>query len=164
MTLPGYRFVSALGLVGCLVALGFALYLQHVVGLEPCPLCILQRVAVFAAMGVLIAAIAHNPEATGQRVYAALGLLASLFGVGVAGRHVWLQHIPAEQVPACGPGLNYMLDVFPLRDVVAMVLRGSGECAVVDWTFLGFSLAELTAVVFVGLVALFSFQIFRRDA
>lgn len=162
MTLPGYRIVNALGLLGCLVAMGFALYLQHVVGLEPCPLCIMQRVAVFGAMGVLVLAILHNPRRTGQRVYAVLGALASLAGLGVAARHVWLQYLPADQVPACGPGLDYMMDVFPMQDVVRMVLRGSGECAVVDWTFLGFSLAELTAVVFVGLVVLFSFQLLRR--
>ncbi|MFZ5757610.1 MAG: disulfide bond formation protein B [Pseudomonadota bacterium] len=162
--IPGYRIVSLLGLAGCFVALGFALYLQHVVGLDPCPLCILQRVAVFAAMAVLIVAILHNPARTGQRVYAVLGALATLFGLGVAGRHVWLQHMPADQVPACGPGLEYMLDVFPMQDVISMVLRGSGECAVVDWTFLGFSLAELTLAVFVGLLALFAFQLLRRDA
>lgn len=162
MKLPGYRLVNVLGLLGCLVAMGFALYLQHVVGLEPCPLCIMQRVAVFAAMGVLVLAILHNPRAVGQRVYALTGLLAALSGLGVAGRHVWLQHLPADQVPACGPGLEYMLDVFPLQDVVSMVLRGSGECATVDWTFLGFSLAELTLMVFVGLVVLFLFQLLRQ--
>lgn len=160
---PGYRAVNALGLLACLVALGFALYLQHVVGLEPCPLCILQRVAVFAAMGVLVLAIAHNPAQLGQRIYAVLGALAALAGLGVAGRHVWLQYLPADQVPACGPGLEYMLDVFPMQDVVQMVLRGSGECAKVDWTFLGFSLAELTLAVFVGLLVLFGFQLLRRD-
>lgn len=161
MTLPGYRLVNVLGLLACFVAMGFALYLQHVVGLEPCPLCIMQRVAVFAAMGVLVLAILHNPRRTGQRVYALLGLVAAFAGLGVAGRHVWLQHMPADQVPACGPGLDYMMDVFPLQDVVSMVLRGSGECAVVDWTFLGFSLAELTLVVFAGLVVLFAFQLLR---
>jgi len=162
MSLPGYRFVNILGLLACLVATAFALYLQHVVGLEPCPLCILQRVAVFAAMAVLALAILHNPKAVGQRVYALLGLFAGLAGLGVAGRHVWLQHMPADQVPACGPGLDYMLDVFPMQDVIGMVLRGSGECAVVDWTFMGFSLAELTALVFVGLVVLFLFQLLRQ--
>lgn len=162
MKLPGYRVVNVLGLLACLVAMGFALYLQHVVGLEPCPLCIMQRIAVFAAMGVLVIAILHNPRAVGQRVYALSGLLAALFGLGVAGRHVWLQHLPADQVPACGPGLEYMLDVFPLKDALSMVLRGSGECATVDWTFLGFSLAELTLLVFVGLVTLFLFQLLRQ--
>lgn len=162
MKLPGYRLVNVLGLLACLVAMGFALYLQHVVGLEPCPLCIMQRIAVFAAMGVLVIAILHNPRAVGQRVYALFGLLAALFGLGVAGRHVWLQHLPADQVPACGPGLEYMLDVFPLKDALSMVLRGSGECATVDWTFLGFSLAELTLLVFVGLVTLFLFQLLRQ--
>lgn len=164
MTLPGYRLVNLLGLAGCLVATAFALYLQYGVGLEPCPLCILQRVAVFAAMGVLVVAILHHPGRTGQRVYGGLGLLASLFGLGVAGRHVWLQHLPADQVPACGPGLNYMLDVFPFMEALSMVLRGSGECAEIDWTFQGLSLAEWTAFVFVGLIALFLFQILRRRA
>lgn len=162
MKLPGYRLTNLVGLAGCVMATAFALYLQYGVGLEPCPLCILQRVAVFAAMGVLVVAIVHDPGRTGQRVYGAIGMLASLFGLGVAGRHVWLQHLPADQVPACGPGLNYMLDVFPLRDALSMVLRGSGECAEVDWAFLGFSLAELTAFVFVGLIAFFLFQILRR--
>lgn len=164
MTLPGYRLVNLLGLAGCLVATAFALYLQYGVGLEPCPLCILQRVAVFAAMGVLVVAILHNPARSGQRVYGGLGLLAALSGLGVAGRHVWLQHLPADQVPACGPGLNYMLDVFPFMDALSMVLRGSGECAEIDWTFLGLSLAEWTAFVFVGLIVLFLFQILRRRA
>ena len=162
--LPGYRALNLLALAACFVALGFALYLQHVVGLEPCPLCILQRVAVFAAMGVLVLAIAHNPGRLGQRIYAVLGALAAIAGLGVAGRHVWLQYLPADQVPACGPGLEYMIDVFPMQDVVQMVLRGSGECAVVDWTFLGFSLAELTLAVFVGLLVLFGFQLLRRDS
>lgn len=164
MTLPGYRLINVLGLAGCLVAMAFALYLQHVEGLEPCPLCILQRVAVFGVMGVLLVAIVHNPGRTGQRVYAGLALASALAGLGVAGRHVWLQYLPADQVPACGPGLEYMLDVFPLKDALSMVLSGSGECATVDWTFLGFSLAELTAGVFVGLVALGLFQLLRRDA
>lgn len=160
--LPGYRLTNLLGLAACLFAMTFALYLQYRVGLEPCPLCIMQRVAVFGAMAVLLAAIVHNPYRFGQRVYATLGLVCVLFGLGVAGRHVWLQHMPADQVPACGPGLDYMLDVFPLQDVVTLVLRGSGECAVAGPRFLGGSLAEWTLLVFVGLCALFLFQLFRR--
>lgn len=158
----GYRIVNALGLLAGVAAIGFALYLQHVVGLSPCPLCILQRLAVLAVAAVLLVAVLHNPHRLGQRLYALLGLTAAGFGLGVAARHVWLQHTPADQVPACGPGLDYMLDVFPLQDVVSMVLRGSGECAVVDWTLLGFSLAELTVPVFVGFCGLFIFQLIRR--
>lgn len=163
MTLPGYRATNLLGFAACIVAMATALYLQYGVGLEPCPLCIMQRVAVISAMVVLVVALVHNPHRTGQRVYALLGLLASLAGLGVAGRHVWLQHLPADQVPECGPGLNYLLEVFPLKDALALVLRGSGECAKVDWTFLGLSLAELTLPVFVGLCVLFLFQLLRRQ-
>jgi disulfide bond formation protein DsbB len=163
MQLPGYRVVNVLGVVGCIVATAFALYLQHGMGLEPCPLCILQRVGVWGAMLALLLAALHNPGRTGQRVYALLGLASTLFGLFTAGRHVWLQHLPPDQVPECGPGLDYMLDVFPLQEAIGMVLRGSGECAVVDWTFLGLSLAEQTLLVFVGLLVLFLFQILRRD-
>lgn len=160
--LPGYRALNALALLGCGAAIGFALYLQHVLGQEPCPLCIMQRVAVFAVAAVLIVAVVHNPQKTGQRVYAACGLLAALAGLGVAARHVWLQHLPADQVPECGPGLDYLLDVFPLQEVVQLVLRGSGECAKAGPLFLGGSLAEWTLLVFVALCAFFIIQLVRR--
>ncbi len=160
--LPGYRFTNLLGFLACVFAMTFALFLQYAAGQDPCPLCIMQRIAVIGAMAVLLLASIHNPYRIGQRVYAGLGLLCALFGLGVAGRHVWLQHMPADQVPACGPGLEYMLDVFPMHEVLNMVLRGSGECAVAGPRFLGGSLAEWTLLVFVGLTALFLFQLCRH--
>jgi disulfide bond formation protein DsbB len=109
---------------------------------------------------MLMAAI-HNPGELGRRLYGALILVVAAFGAGVAGRHVWLQNLPPDQVPACGPGLEYLLDTFPLMDAVKLVFEGSGECAEVQWTFLGLSIPGWTLVMFLalalfGLLLLFS--------
>ncbi len=136
----------------CASLLGFGLYLEHAVGLEPCPLCIFQRVA-FIVIGLfaLIAAI-HNPQRLFERIYTGLILITSLCGAGIAGRQIWLQHLPEDKIPECGPGLEYMLDTFPFTDALRMILSGSGECAEVQWTFLSFSIAEWSIVCFSGLI------------
>ena len=138
------------GVALCIGLMLMALYLQHALELEPCPLCIFQRVFVIGLGLVMLVAAVHDPVSTGRRVYGALVMLLSLAGVAVAGRHVWLQHLPADQVPECGPGLEYMLDAFPLGEAMSMVFRGSGECAEVQWTLLGLSIPEWTLIVFVG--------------
>ncbi|MDG6349099.1 disulfide bond formation protein B, partial [Luteimonas sp. 8-5] len=91
--------------------------------------------------------------AGGRRAWGALGLLAAAAGIGVAGRHVWLQHLPADQVPMCGPGLDFLTEAMPLTSVIRTVLTGSGECANVDWTFLGLSMPEWSLLWFVLLAA-----------
>lgn len=144
-------------------AMLFALWLQHYQHLEPCPLCIFQRVAVMAVGLVALLAFLHGPGVTGRRIYAALTLLAAVVGMVVAGRHVWLQHLPPEDVPACGPGLDYWMETFPLHEVLMKVFKGSGECAVVDWVFLGLSLPTWTLGVFLGLGAIAGWQLLRRD-
>lgn len=160
--LPSPRQTNLLIFLATLLSMGFALFLQQARHLEPCPLCIFQRIAVMAVGTIALLAALHGPAASGRRIYAALTLLASLAGLGVAGRHIWLQHLPADQVPLCGPGLNYLLEVFPMQDVVSKVLRGSGECAKIDWTLLGFSLPELTAALFTALAAISIFQLLRK--
>lgn len=142
------RTIFIAGFLGCVLLLGIALYMQHVIGLEPCPLCIFQRVAVIGIGVVLLVAALHNPTGWGRRVYAGLTMLVAFFGLGTAGRNVWLQHLPPDRVPDCGPGLNYMLEAFPLRRTLEMVFKGSGECAEVQWTFLGFSIPEWMLLVF----------------
>ena len=135
----------------CASLLGFALYNQYVDYLDPCPLCIFQRV-VFICMAVfaLLAAI-HNPAGTGQRIYAWLIVASATMGALIAGRHVWLQNLPPGEVPECGPGLNYMLENFPLTEVLSTVLRGSGSCAEVIWSFMGMSMPIWTLIWYVGL-------------
>ena len=146
------RHWSLAGLAFCVLMMLVALGLEHIVGLEPCPLCIFQRVAVLAAAAVFIVAAIHNPcGRVGSTVYAGLSLAAVIGGIGVAWRHLWLQSLPPDQVPSCGPGLDYMVDILPMRDVIALVLSGSGECAEIDFAFLGISLPGWTLVGFVML-------------
>lgn len=134
------RALNFLGFAICAAMMGFALYAQHGLQLEPCPLCIFQRMAVMAMGLVFILAAIHNPGRVGRIIYCILLTLAAFVGAGVAGRQVWLQSLPPEKVPACGPGLDFMLDAFPLTEVLQMVLTGSGECAEVSWTMLRLSM------------------------
>ncbi|HET8707933.1 MAG TPA: disulfide bond formation protein B [Pseudomonadales bacterium] len=162
LVLPSHRALNGLSALACFTAMGVALYLQYAANLEPCPLCIFQRVAMIATALVFALAFVHNPQSIGVRIYAALASLTALSGAGIAGRHVWLQHLPADEVPSCGPGLNYLIETLPFSRMLAIVLRGSGECAKIDWTFLGFTLPELTLAVFAGLVVIGLFQLVRR--
>lgn len=146
----------------CLALMAAALVLQYSLNLEPCPLCILQRVFVIALGMVMLIGALHNPRGTMTIVYGAVILLIAIAGVVVAGRHVWLQHLPADQVPECGPGLQYMLDAFPLNETVAMVFKGSGECAEVQWRFIGLSIPEWTLIIFLGLCA-FAIHLMLRN-
>lgn len=136
----------------CALLLGYAYYAQYYQGLEPCPLCIFQRVAVLALGLAFLVAALHNPGRTGGRIYAVLIGLVTLAGVGVAGRHVYIQSLPAGQVPECGATLDFMLEVFPLVDVIKQVLTASGECGVIDWSFLGLSMPMwvLVCVILLG--------------
>lgn len=136
-----------------------ALYFQHIVGLEPCPLCIFQRFAVMGIGIVALAAFLHNPQVLGQKIYSVLLLLSAGWGVAVAGRHVWLQHLPKDQVPSCGPGLDYWWETLPWTSVINNVFKGSGECAEVDWTFMEFSMPELTLPLFI-LLAVYAVWLF----
>ncbi|MBI3903005.1 MAG: disulfide bond formation protein B [Nitrosomonadales bacterium] len=153
-----WRTLSArwLYLAGALVISGLfgaALYLQYVLHHEPCPLCMIQRV-IFIAMGVLFAlATLHNPKRLGAKIYAVLITLVALSGIGVASRHIWIQHLPKDEVPACGPGLDYMLENFPMADVMKELMHGSGECAQKGWTFLTLGIPEWSLIWYVLLGA-----------
>ncbi len=161
--LSSFRVQCAAGALVCAALIAYAMHAQLNLGLEPCPLCIFQRVA-FAALGIVFAiAAVHAPRGPGgRRVYGVLGLLAGAAGIAIAGNHVRLQHLPPDQVPACGPGLDYMLESMPISGVVRRVMTGSGECATVDWTFLGLSMPAWSLVWFVLLTAWFAYVAFRR--
>lgn len=138
-----------LGLAFCALMMAVALGLEHLVGLEPCPLCVFQRVAVIAAALVFAVAALHNPAGRGAALgYALLGLLAVAAGIGLAARHLWLQSLPADEVPSCGPPLDYMLEMLPLQQVISQVLTASGECADIALRFLGLTLPAWTLVGF----------------
>ena len=144
------RMLLASGFAICVALMAAALWLQHVDGLEPCPLCVLQRGAVIVLGVVMLAGAIHDPGRLGRRVYGVMVTIVAVAGAAVAGRHVWLQSLPPGEAPECGPGLDYMLGAFPLTQVIEMVLRGSGECAEVQWTFLLLSIPEWTLIVFIA--------------
>jgi disulfide bond formation protein DsbB len=131
----------------------YALYLQYYEYQDPCPLCLLQRVVYIALMVVFLLGALHGPRRTGAVVYSTLLVLGSVIGAGIAGRHVWLQHLPKDKVPECGPGLGYILDRFPLVNALEKIFRGSGECAEAGWRLMGLSIAEWSLVWFVLLGA-----------
>jgi disulfide bond formation protein DsbB len=150
-TSPRWLYLAGAIVVGIMFA--SALYLQYVLRQEPCPLCMVQRV-IFISIGVVffIAAL-HNPKRIAVRVYSGLIVLLSLTGVAVAGRHIWIQHLPKDQVPACGPGLDFMLKNFPMADVLQELMHGSGECAAKGWTFLTLGIPEWSLISYVVLGA-----------
>jgi disulfide bond formation protein DsbB len=142
------------GFLACAGMLAFGYYLQFVVGLEPCPLCILQRVMLLATgIAFLVAAMHHPARRAGARIYAGVIALCAVVGAAIATRHTWIQHLPEDQRPACGPSLDFMLSTFGPVQSLGRILRGSGECGKVDWTFLTFSIPEWTLVAFLVFVA-----------
>ena len=145
------RLAYGLGFLACAGLLAFAYYLQYFQNQEPCPLCMLQRVAFIDMMVVFGVAALHGPKRRGALVYSALLFVMSAMGAAIAGRQVWLQHLPPDKVPACGPGLEYMLERFPLGDALQKIFAGSGECAEATWRFLGLSIAEWSLLWLVAL-------------
>lgn len=138
--MPSRRAANAIGFGACAAALAFAFYAQYGLGYVPCHLCIFQRVTL-AATGLAFLAAALLPGGRGFRVFsAALIGLAGLATIATAGRHVWIQLQPAGTIAPCGADLAFMLDIFPLIDVILKVFRAGGECAHVDWTLLGLSM------------------------
>ena len=155
-----------LGLAICIGLLLFAFYLQHVEHEDPCPLCLVQRGIYSVLALVLLAGAAHAPARLGTLAYSGVAVLLAGLGATVAGRQVWLQQLPKDRVPACGPGLDYMLRKFPLGEVLSKVFMGSGECAEVGWRFLGLSVAGWSLLWFVllGVLAVaIALAAFRRS-
>lgn len=149
-------FIASFGLVA------FALYIQQKHNLEPCPLCISQRI-IYMSLGVLflIAAI-HNPRLTGRRIYAALQVLAALSGAGVAARHMWIQANPDKVMVECGAGFDYIFDTFPMKKALDLVFKGTGECSAIDWTLFGLTIPQLSLIAFVAL-AIYALVLARRS-
>ena len=162
MTTLSSRLVNGLGLLLAVVSILFAyFYLQLHLGLAPCPLCIIDRIFVAGAGLFFLLALAHNPGATGQRIYGGLASLNALAGVLVCWRHIYLQNLPEDLVPNCAPGLDYMLDTLPLSETLSIIFNTSGECADIQWTFMGLTIPEQTLLVFNALLALGLYQVFR---
>ncbi len=152
------RICFFLGFAACFSLLAVGAYLQFVEELEPCPLCISQRLAILATGVIFLLAGLHN---RGRVVYSVLGAVAALIGASISARHVWLQHLPPDEVPECSPGLEYVFQHFPLADTIKLMLTGTGECAKIDWTLLGLSIPAWTLFAFVSLAAYSLLQIWN---
>lgn len=143
-----------LGFLFCSGLMAYALFAQYFLNLEPCPLCIFQRVAVIS-MGIifLLCSLLEPKSSLAKIISSTLFVTAGSFGVAVASRHVWLQNLPSDQVPGCGPGLDFMMSTFPINEVFEMVFNGSGECATIDWSFLSLSMPAWVIVCSLFLIA-----------
>ena len=162
MTLPNRRLLNLAGFFVCAGMMGFALYAQHILLLDPCPLCIIQRIATISLGLVFLIAAVHNPGNVGSKIYGVLVTLAAGFGVGVATWHVRLQNMPADDIPSCGPGFEYIVDNFPLSDALGMIFQGSGECAEVVWRLLGLSMPTWVIIGMGGLGIAGIYNNFRK--
>lgn len=144
-----FRAQYAAGFFVCAALYSYAIYVQFALGIEPCPMCIFQRI-VFIVMAILfLVGAIHNPQARGRRVYALLLLLAAGIGVGIAARHLWVQHQPPDLMAGCAPGWNYMISNFPISKALKMAFTGSADCAQVSWTFVSLSMPFWTLVCYV---------------
>jgi len=160
--IPGKRVLNIAGFVVCAGMMAFALYVQHQLLLEPCPLCIFQRLAVIGIGIVFLIAALHDSSGAGRLVYSGLLFVIGASGAAVAGRHMWLQSHPEEQVQACGPGLDYMWQNFAFSDVLNKVFQGTGECDKIVWQFLGLSMPTWVLICIVGMTGVGIWNFLRK--
>ena len=137
--------------LACAGLLAFGYYLQYFEREDPCPLCLVQRGFYYGVLLVFAIAALHFPGRIGKSIYCSAAAILALGGLGVAARQVWLQHLPADQVPACGPDLYFMLENFPLARTFEKLFMGTGQCAEVNWRLLGLSIAEWSLACFAAL-------------
>lgn len=164
MQLPNHRALNALqALAGILLLVIAVFYFQNYLQLEPCYLCITQRVFVIAIAIVCTLAALHNPAQTGQRVYAGLSTLMAFIGSYFSIKQLWLQSLPEDQIPACGIPVDYLFDVFSLSEAISHLLKGDGNCAEVQWQLLGISMPGWVLVAFIGFATVGIYQFFRKS-
>ena len=148
------RSLYFLGFCFCLIMMAYALYAEYQLLLTPCPLCVLQRIAVSITGIIFLAAAIQNPKKFTLNIYTVILTFFSLSGAGIAGWHIWLQNLPADKVPSCGPGFDYIIGNFPLSDALLLIFSGSGECASIDWSFMMLSMPSWVLVCCLGLSTL----------
>ena len=164
MKYASYRMLNFLGAFGCGALLLIAVfYFQNYLGLEPCYLCVTQRVFVALTGIIFLAAALHNPSSYGNKIYAGLSLLSSVTGAYFSAKQLWLQSLPEENIPSCGPPVEYLFDAFPMSEVLAMLVRGDGNCAKVQWEFLSISMPGWVLISFIILSLLGLYQLLRKN-
>lgn len=164
MKLPlSYQQLASLIFITPVCLLLYAYYLQFFDGQEPCPLCMTQRICFYLVAIFALCSLLTARSSLWRKVSNTLIALSALLGLGVAIRQLWLQSLPADQVPACGPSFEFIVQTFPLSEAIAIMFRGTGDCAEVAWSFLGLSIAGWSAVCFAGLAALAITQLLRKQ-
>ena len=164
MNLPSYRIVNLAQSIGSLMLITIAIaYFENSLGLEPCYLCVMQRGVVVVIGMICILAAVHNPRQFGQRVYSSLSITMAVIGIYFSGKQLWLQSLPESQVPSCGIPVKHLWDNFSITEVIAMLLRGDGNCAEVKWQLMGLSMPGWVMVCFVGFVVLGAIQFLRKS-
>ncbi len=158
-----FRTTNIIVFLACVGLIATAYYMEYVMYLDPCPLCMVQRVAVVLVGIACLAAFLHNPKRRGKIVYSVIQLLFCLGGATAAARHVWLQNAPSDKIPECFPGIGTIFARNPLFEALAIVVSGTGECVEVSWMFLGLSIPGWTLVAFLCFAAVAIFQIFRNQ-
>ena len=159
-----FRNINSLIAVACAGLIGTAYYMEYVLFLDPCPLCMVQRILVLLVGVLCFIAFIHNPKHRGQIRYAAGVLVVSILGAAAAGRHVWLQNLPSERIPECFPGIEFILANHPIMESLRIIFGGTGECAEIMWTLLGISIPGWTLIAFVAFcgTAIFLMQKARK--
>ena len=163
MNLPSYRIVNLAQAIACLVLMIIAVaYFENGLQLEPCYLCMTQRVFITAIGIICILAVVHNPRHFGQRVYATLSITMVILGAYFSGKQLWLQSLPKDQVPSCGIPVEYLFDNFSIIEAINMLLQGDGNCAEVQWQLMGLSMPGWVMVSFIIFGALAIVQFMRK--
>jgi disulfide bond formation protein DsbB len=160
--LPSPRMLSLAIFLFAAGALLAGIFIEHQFELEPCSMCVFQRVMFMGVGLVALAAAIQNPGRLGRQIYAVLVLIFADLGAALAVRQLWLQQLPPDQVPTCPPSLDYMLEVLPFTEVLKVVLSGDGNCAEVAWSMLGLSIPGWSLVCFVVIVSAGMIQLVRR--
>jgi disulfide bond formation protein DsbB len=158
------RTGNLVGFIVCALLMAYALYAQYVMHLEPCPLCIFQRIAVMAVGVVFLLAALQNPKLTGARIYGVLIFIAALAGMAVSARHIWIQAQPPGTVAACGASLDYLIQIMSVTEVIGKVFAGSGECARIEWRLLGLSMPWWVLFALIALLIWAAIVNFARPA
>ena len=158
-----YRYVNLalFCLAAAMMLIAFFFFQKHL-ALMPCPLCVTQRIFTTVFGVVALIGALHNPAPHKQRIYSTLIALAAIGGASISGRQVYLQFLPEDQVPSCGPTLPYLMEHFPFQDVLGAMFFGEGSCAEVKWQFLGLSIPGWTLVAFLVVIGICVWQFLRK--
>ena len=163
MDLPSYRFLNLLQVFSSIILMIIAVvYFEYTLKLEPCYLCMTQRIFVVAIGIVCAIAVVHSPRQLGQRIYAALSIIVVMMGIYFSGKQLWLQSLPEDQVPSCGVPVDYLFDYFSVIEAIRMLLRGDGNCAEVQWHLIGISMPGWVMICFIGFGAVGVVQFLRK--